>query len=102
MISNSPVFEGEMNFLGILLQQAMMYSRAKIDALPDDISVDDEFAAIDAASAPAFAIAQTISSLPARTETESRIKATAAAWIEGNYWQDNVYGALNAEHRLAG
>ncbi|ESZ17720.1 hypothetical protein X735_11195 [Mesorhizobium sp. L2C085B000] len=89
------IFEGEMNFLGILLQQAMMYSKAKIDALPDDITVDDEFAVIDAASAPAFAIAQTISSLPAQSETEIRIKATAAAWIEGTYWTNANSGALN-------
>ncbi|MER9450118.1 hypothetical protein [Mesorhizobium sp. M0254] len=102
MISNSPVFEGEMNFLGILLQQAMMYSKAKIDALPEGIEVDDECAAIEAASAPAFAIAETISSLPARSETEIRIKNTASAWIEGTYWQDEVYHALNGEHRLAG
>lgn len=89
------IFEGEMNFLGILLQQAMTYSKAKIDALPDDITVDDEFAMIDAASAPAFAIAQTISSLPARSETEIRIKATAAAWIDGTYWTDFNPGVLN-------
>ncbi|RVD16969.1 hypothetical protein [Mesorhizobium sp. M4B.F.Ca.ET.017.02.2.1] len=89
------IFEGEMNFLGILLQQAMMYSKAKIDALPDDISVDDEFAAIDAASAPAFAIANTISSLPAQSETEIRIKATAAAWIDGTYWTGADPSALN-------
>lgn len=81
------IFEGEMNFLGILLQQAMIYSKAKIDALPEDIDVDDECAAIEAASAPAFAIAQTISFLPAQSETETRIKATAAAWIEGTYWE---------------
>ncbi|RWO16883.1 MAG: hypothetical protein EOS08_27925 [Mesorhizobium sp.] len=84
-----------MNFLGILLQQAMLYSKAKIDALPDDMSVDDEFAAIDAASAPAFAIAQTISSLPAESETEIRIKATAAAWMDGTYWADNNLGTMN-------
>ncbi|MCZ8547166.1 hypothetical protein OOJ09_23500 [Mesorhizobium qingshengii] len=95
MDRNGIVFEGEMNFLGILLQQAMLYSKAKIDALPDDISVDDEFAAIDAASAPAFAIAQTISSLPAQSETEIRIKATAAAWIEGTYWTNANSGTLN-------
>jgi hypothetical protein len=95
MDRNGIVFEGEMNFLGILLQQAMQYSKAKIDALPDDIPVDDEFAAIDAASAPAFAIAQTISSLPAQSETEIRIKATAAAWIEGTYWTNANSGTLN-------
>ncbi|MER8993525.1 hypothetical protein [Mesorhizobium sp. M0678] len=84
-----------MNFLGMLLQQAMLYSKAKIDALPDDISVDEEFAAIDAASAPAFAIAETISSLPAQSKTEIRIKATAAAWIDGTYWADVEPGTLN-------
>ncbi|MER9212389.1 hypothetical protein NKI54_09975 [Mesorhizobium sp. M0663] len=84
-----------MNFLGILLHQAMTYSKAKIDALPEDISVDEEFAAIDAASAPAFAIAETISSLPAQSETEIRIKATAAAWIDGTYWADVGLGTLN-------
>ncbi|RVD11641.1 hypothetical protein EN753_01610 [Mesorhizobium sp. M2A.F.Ca.ET.029.05.1.1] len=89
------IFEGEMNFLGILLQQAMMYSKAKIDALPEDIDVDDECAAIEAASAPAFAIAQTISSLPAKSETENRIKATAAAWMDGTYWADRSPGAMN-------
>lgn len=30
---NGIVFEGEMNFLGILLHQAALYSKAKIDAL---------------------------------------------------------------------
>ncbi|WP_095802514.1 hypothetical protein [Mesorhizobium sp. WSM3866] len=89
------IFEGEMNFLGILLQQAMMYSKAKIDALPEDIDVDDECAAIEAASAPAFAIAQTISSLPAKSETENRIKATAAAWMDGTYWATKSPGAMN-------
>ncbi|RUW24652.1 hypothetical protein [Mesorhizobium sp. M4B.F.Ca.ET.013.02.1.1] len=89
------IFEGEMNFLGILLQQAMMYSKAKIDALPEDIDVDDECAAIEAASAPAFAIAQTISSLPAKSETENRIKATATAWMDGTYWETKSPGAMN-------
>ncbi|MER8783242.1 hypothetical protein NKH60_18630 [Mesorhizobium sp. M1006] len=95
MDRNGIVFEGEMSFLGILLHQAMTYSKAKIDALPDDISVDEEFTAIDAASAPALAIAETISSLPAQSETEIRIKATAAAWIDGTYWVNADPGALN-------
>ncbi|TIM82074.1 hypothetical protein [Mesorhizobium sp.] len=86
MDSTGITFEGEMNFLGILLQQAMLYSKAKIDALPDDVSVDDECGMIEAASAPAFALAETILSLPARSENEIRIKATATAWIEGTYW----------------
>ncbi|TGV61664.1 hypothetical protein EN784_04655 [bacterium M00.F.Ca.ET.141.01.1.1] len=101
MDRNGIVFEGEMNFLGILLQQAMMYSKAKTDALPEGISVDDECAAINAASAPAFALAETISLLPAHSETEIRIKATAAAWIEGTYWTDEIYRELNTERRLA-
>ncbi|RWB23899.1 MAG: hypothetical protein EOQ41_29590 [Mesorhizobium sp.] len=95
MDNNCITFDGEVNFLGILLQQAALYSRAKIDALPEDISIDDECAAIDAASAPAFAIAETISLLPARSKTEIRIKATAAAWIDGTYWAKANRGALN-------
>lgn len=80
----------ELAFLGNLLHQAALYSKAKIEAIPLDASTDDEFDMIDAVSAPAFAIAEQIASLPSYGPQGAEIKARAVSWIEGSYWRNGA------------
>jgi hypothetical protein len=79
-------FETEILSLGHALHEAALAARTAIDAIPDTVSVDDEVAMIDAASADAFALAERIAGRPARGAFDVAVKAQAAAWLDGRYW----------------
>ena len=69
--------------LGRLFVDAALIARAMIDAIPADVSVQAEFAAIDAATAKPFMLAQKIVAVTAKTPESVAIKARAAKWLEG-------------------
>jgi len=63
-----------------------MKAKAAIEAIPEDISVDDEFRMIQAASTTAADIAERIAAMSPRNKREAAVHARAAAWLEGTYW----------------
>ncbi|MEZ0170773.1 hypothetical protein [Microvirga sp. TS319] len=72
--------------LGRSLDREAMKAKAAIEAIPEDISVDDEFWMIQAASTAAADIAQRIAAMSPRNKREAAVHARAAAWLEGTYW----------------
>jgi hypothetical protein len=69
--------------LGRLFDEAALIARAMIDAIPPDVSVQAEQAAIEAASGPPAMLAGKIAAMPARTPEGVAVKARAAAWLDG-------------------
>lgn len=82
--------ETELLTLGRMLDRAAADASDKMAAIPDDISLDDEHAAIEAASALPDAICARIAVLEPRNQKETIVKARAFAWMEGTYWQTPI------------
>jgi hypothetical protein len=72
----------ELEFLGGLLHQTTIYAQAQIDALPADMDVTEEMETIEAVIAPAYAIAERMIALPAKSHLDRQAKAKAQALIE--------------------
>jgi hypothetical protein len=72
--------------MGDKLVSAAEQARLAIEAIPENISVENEIAAINAVSANAQAIAERISTMRARTEEGAMIKANAQRWLAGSYF----------------
>lgn len=75
----------ELEFLAGLLDQVARYAQAKIDAIPENVSVRKEMAAIEAVIKPADSIAEHMTSLPAKGKRDTEAKARAKAWLAGRY-----------------
>lgn len=73
---------GLMN-LASRLAIAIDAAQAKIAAMPHDLSIEDETAAIDAASADANNLAEWIADLPAFSAEACEAKLRAFAWLDG-------------------
>lgn len=73
---------GLMN-LAAKLATAIEAAQTKIAALPLDLSIEDETAAIDAASADANNLAELIIDLPAYSAEACEAKLRAFAWLDG-------------------
>lgn len=80
------VLRNELTSLDDMLHLAALKARDEIEAIPADVGVEAECAAIDAAGAPVFDLAERILALPAHGKAELGISALAAAWIDGTYW----------------
>lgn len=65
------------------LQLAARHAQADIDAIPEHISVADEFEAVQFAIAPVERIAQSFMLLEASSATEAAAKDRVKAWLDG-------------------
>lgn len=78
---------GLMN-LASRLSIAIDAAQVKIAALPLDLSIEDETAAIDAASADANNLAEWIADLPAYSAEGCEAKLRAFTWLDGSLAPD--------------
>lgn len=76
----------EIQTLASLLDRFASEARAKVDLIPEGLSIEEESRQIDAASAPAVAIAQRIVAQNATLAGDIAIKAKSAAWLDGALW----------------
>lgn len=74
--------------LGAVLHQAALASRAIIDAIPDDVSIDDEMSLIAGAIAPVDRIAWMILNTPSLNDEAEEITSRACAWLDDQYWKE--------------
>jgi hypothetical protein len=74
--------------LSVAFDRAVLAANNAINAMPADLDVYEEHDLIEAASAEALAIATHIVTLPATLASDTRIKDTAQAWLDGER-QDN-------------
>lgn len=80
--ANTQKETGLMN-LAARLSTAIDAANRKIAALPHDLPIEDETAAIDAASADANNLAEWIVDLPAYSAEGCEAKLSAFAWLDG-------------------
>lgn len=80
--ANTHAETGLMN-LASRLSIAIDAAQMKIAALPLDLTIEDETAAIDAASADANNLAEWIVDLPAYSAEACEAKLRAFAWLDG-------------------
>lgn len=81
-LANTQNETGLMN-LASRLSIAIDAAQMKIAALPLDLTIEDETAAIDAASADANNLAEWIVDLPAYSAEACEAKLRAFAWLDG-------------------
>lgn len=77
------IADKELIVLGEMLIEAADIAQMRIDALAEDLALEDEIAAIDTAIAVPQALARAITSLPATSEVGWSAKVKAHAWLEG-------------------
>jgi len=76
----------EIQALASLLDTFAKSAREAIYRIPESVTVEEESRLIDAASAPAVAIAQRIVALKATLAEDIATKAKAEAWLDGALW----------------
>lgn len=73
--------------LGLALHHAALFAKVSVDAMPDNISLDDEIYLIETASAEANRIAEQILALQIKSRRADKTKGLAQAWLDGTYWR---------------